>query len=165
MWHRNSPVNHVAQRPRAAGPSGYERGFSEDPSYFHAPQGVMGSPRFGLAQNGFQGKRQNFKAQERHLHQEQYHNLGNGMSNLTLDGGVRTRTNAMTFPRMPNSGQSPNARHQFAQNIGPPPSPPRRWICRPTSGTSGMYEKQQVKQVYQIKSHVPQNLSDPGFQQ
>ncbi|KAK2991443.1 hypothetical protein RJ640_028526 [Escallonia rubra] len=166
MSYRNSAGNHVVHRPRPAGPSGYEKGFFEDPNSFHGhrPRGVMDTPRFAGPHNEFQGNRLNFRAQERTLYQEQYNNLRNGMSNMAIEGSIRTRSPAVMAPRMPNSGQVLNTRHQFVQNAGPPPSPPTRWISKLSGGNSGMNEKQ-VKKVYQVKSRVSQNSTDNGFQQ
>lgn len=87
------------------------------------------------------------------------------MSGLTVDGGSRSRHDAMAPMQMPNPGQSPNLRQQYMQNIGPPPSPPSRWISRSTVGTTSVKQDKQVKQVYQIKSRTSQNISDSGSQQ
>ncbi|KAK3009578.1 hypothetical protein RJ639_014266 [Escallonia herrerae] len=164
--YRNSAGNHVVHRPRPAGPSGYEKGFFEDPNSFHGhrPRGVMDTPRFAGPHNEFQGNRLNFRAQERILYQEKYNNLRNGMSNMAIEGASRTRSPAVMAPRMPNSGQVLNTHHQFVQNVGPPPSPPTRWISKFSAGNSGMNEKQ-VKKVYQVKSRVSQSSTDNGFQQ
>ncbi|KAK3020390.1 hypothetical protein RJ639_046123, partial [Escallonia herrerae] len=150
MSYRNSAGNHVVYRPRPAGPSGYEKGFFEDPNSFHGhhPRGVMDTPRFAGPHNEFQGNRLNFRAQERTLYEEQYNNLRNGMSNMAIEGAIRTRSPAVMALRMPNSGQVLNTRHQFVQNVAPPPSPPTRWISKFSAGNSGMNEKQ-VKKVYQ----------------
>ncbi|KAK2997952.1 hypothetical protein RJ639_026489, partial [Escallonia herrerae] len=166
MSYRNSAGNHVVYRPRPAGPSGYEKGFFEDPNSFHGhhPRGVMDTPRFAGPHNEFQGNRLNFRAQERTLYEEQYNNLRNGMSNMAIEGAIRMRSPAVMALRMPNSGQVLNTRHQFVQNVAPPPSPPTRWISKFSAGNSGMNEKQ-VKKVYQVKSRVSQNSSDNGFQQ
>lgn len=163
--HRNYPSNHATYRPRAAGPLGYETRFSKDPNYYHAPEGIVRSPKPGYASNGYQGNRQNFKAQERSSYQEQYLNIGNGMSSMTIDGGARSRQHATTPMRMPNPGQLPNLQQQFIENIGPPPAPPSRWISGSTVGTTSMKQDKQVKQVYQIKSRTSQVIPDSGSQQ
>lgn len=165
MLHRNYPSNHAPYRPRAAGPLGYEPRFPKDPKYYHAPEAIVRSPKPSYVSNGYQGNRQNFKTQERFSYQDQYLNIGNGMSNLTIDGGARSRQHTTTPMRMPNPGQAPNLQQQFVQNIGPPPSPPSRWISRSTVGTTSMKQDKQIKQVYQIKSRAPQNISDSGSQQ
>lgn len=165
MLHRNHPNNNATYRPRAVGPLGYDPRFSKDPVYYHTPEGIVRSPKPSYASNGYQGNKQNFKAQERFSYQEQYLNIGNGMSNLTIDGGARSQQNAVMPMRMPNPGQSPNVRQQFMQNVGPPPSPPSRWIARSTVGTTSMKQDKQIKQVYQIKSRTSQNMSDSGLQQ
>lgn len=164
MLHQNHPSNQTTYKPRAAGPLGYETRFSNNPNYYYAPEGTVRSPKPNYASNGYQGNKQNFKAQERVSYQEKLLNIGNGMSSLTVDG-ARNRPNAMTPMRMPNPGQSSNPQQQFIQNIGPPPSPPSRWISRSTVGTTSMKQDKQIKQVYQIKNRTPQNISDSGSQQ
>ncbi|KAL8117034.1 hypothetical protein AgCh_023282 [Apium graveolens] len=163
--HRNYPSNHATYRPRAAGPLGYEPRFSKDPNYYHAPEGIVRSPKPSYASNGYQGTRQNFKGQERFSYQDQCLNIGNGMSSLTMDGGGRSRQHIAAPMRMPNPGQSPNLQQQFVQNIGPPPSPPSRWISGSTVGTTSIKQEKQVKQVYQIKSRTSQGIPDSISQQ
>ncbi|XP_059649372.1 5'-3' exoribonuclease 4 isoform X2 [Cornus florida] len=175
MPYRNSPSNHVINRQRPAGPSWYERGFDDDLDQYHGnnkyPRGIMGNPRSAPSPYDLQGNRQNFRGQEKYMYQEQYEDLRNGLSGMTIEAGARTRPQAMISPRMPNSGQLPNIRHQFVQNIGPPPSPPTKWINRPMAGNIGTNFRQeetlsatmgekQVKKVYQVK-----NLSDLGHRQ
>ncbi|CAK9176210.1 unnamed protein product, partial [Ilex paraguariensis] len=171
---RNAQGNHVINRTRPAGSSGYEKSFCEDQSYlcgYDNPRGIMRSPRFAISPYELQSNRQNFKAQDRYLHQEQHHKLRNGMSALTLESGVRTRPHAALSPRMPNSGPLPNMNHQFDQNIRTPPPPPSEWINKPAAAYNGIYFRQvetssavgnekQVKMVYQVKSRSP-NLSHP----
>ncbi|TQD92994.1 hypothetical protein C1H46_021474 [Malus baccata] len=181
----NYPVN----RPRPAGPSGYESGFREEAKYGNSfnPQVMMIRPRF-LASNGMQGDRQNFRAQERVQYQEQsfrtqervqyqeqYDNLRTAMSSLTVQGSVRTRSPAAAPPGMPNSGYQANHQHQFVQNMGALPSPPTKWISKEPTGNGGLfvrqqetgyggaYEQPQVK-VYQVKTRAPQDMSDRGDQ-
>lgn len=188
---QNSPGNHVTNRPRPAGPLGYERGsfeqmnyrsilgnnvvnkprppglsgygaFIEEPNYFngyHNTRGMLGGQGCASPTIELQGNRQNFRAQYRYPPQDQYENLRNGMSALIVEGGGRTRPNATLSPRMPNSGQSSNVRHQHLPNIGPLPSPPSNWINKPTAGTASGYEKQ-VKKVYQVKTRPTQNSSE-----
>ncbi|XP_057499865.1 5'-3' exoribonuclease 4-like [Actinidia eriantha] len=189
--HRNSASNHVNNKPRAAGPSGNGRGYIEDPSPYYGnynqPKAIAGTPRPALTpyvlqgnkQNfkrqdryshqeqhvispyKMQGNKQNFKTQNRYLHQEQHDKLRNGMSALTIEE-IRTKPQAL----MPNSGQFPNIRNQFVQNVSPFPSPTPKWITRPSVGNTGTYYKQQqkspaatyekqVKRVYQAKSREP----------
>ncbi|KAB2629826.1 5'-3' exoribonuclease 4 [Pyrus ussuriensis x Pyrus communis] len=178
----NYPVN----RPRPAGPSGYEGGFREEAKYGNSfnPQVMMTRPRFP-ASNGMQGDRQNFRAQERVQYQEQsfrtqervqyqeqYHNLRTAMSSLTVQGSVRTRSPAAAPPGMPNSGYQANHQHLFVQNMGALPSPPTKWISKEPTGNGGLYARQQetgyggayeqpqVEKVYQVKTRVPQDVSD-----
>lgn len=182
----NYPVN----RPRPAGPSGYERGFREEPNYGNSfnPQGIMARPRFPYS-NGVQGdgqsfrtqeriqnQEQSFRAQERAQSQEQYRNLRTGMSSLTMEESVRTRSPVVVQPRMPNSGYSTNPHHQFVQNMGALPSPPPKWINKESSANGGFYARQQetgyggpyeqqVKKVYQVKTRAPQDVSNSGNQE
>lgn len=174
----NYPVN----RPRPAGPSGYERGFREEPKYGNSlnPQGIMARPRFPSS-NGMQGDRQSFRAQERIQYQEQsfrtqervqyqeQYDIRTGMSSLTMEPAV-------VSPGMPNSGYNTNLQQQFVQNMGALPSPPTKWINKESTangglylrqqepGYGGAYEQQQVKKVYQVKTRPPQDISDPGNQ-
>lgn len=167
--HRNWQNNHLLQRPRQ--PSGYGRGFYDDSNYVNGHHNPRGSNMYELQQGN---NRQNFKGQERYssYEEQQYHqNLTNGISSLTIDGGVRMRTQAAAVVpqahRMPNPrGQvASSSRHQFVQNLAPPPSPPPTWIGRPVvPGSTGMHEKQ-VKKVYLAKSRLPQSCSDPGLPQ
>lgn len=166
---RNSPGNHVTSMPRAAGPSGFGRGFTKDlaPYYGNHNQSraIMGAPRSALSPYELQGNRQNFRTLDRNLNQEQNRNLNAGMSALTIEE-VRTRPHAVISSRMPNSGQFPNNQSQYSQNIALLPSPPSKWIIRPPPGNNGMHYKQQqtssaatfekqVKKVYQAKGLVP----------
>ncbi|PQQ11425.1 5-3 exoribonuclease 4 [Prunus yedoensis var. nudiflora] len=182
---RNFPGNYPVNRPRPAGPSGYERGFREEAKYGNSftPQGIMARPRFPSS-NGMQDDRQSFRAQERVQYQEQsfrtqervqyqeqYHSLRTGVSSLTMEESVRTRSPAGQ-PGMPNSGYSTNPQHQFAQ--GALPSPPPKWINKESTANGGLYnrqretgfgrayEQQPVKKVYQVKTRAPQDMSDAG---
>lgn len=158
--YRNSQSNHVIiNRPRAAGPSGYGKGFIDNSSPYYGnynnPRAITGPPRSAPSQYEFQGNRQNIKAQDRYSRA--------GMSALTIDE-VRTRPQAMMSLMTPNSGQLPNNGNQFVQNMASLPSPPPKWINRPP-GSSGMYYDQQkstastyeaqVKKVYQVKGLAP----------
>ncbi|KAK9292256.1 hypothetical protein L1049_020220 [Liquidambar formosana] len=178
--YRNFPSNYTVNRTRPAGPSGYERGFSEDLSYYNGhynnPRGIMGSPRFPPNPNQMQGNRQNFRTQDRFTYQEETDNLRTGMSALKMEESVRTRPQAVMSPRMPNSGHSPNLHNQFVQNVGPLPAPPPKWINKPAAVNGSTYHRQQdtasvgsyekqVRQVYQVKTRGPQNQSDSGYQQ
>ncbi|GLT90518.1 hypothetical protein SLE2022_084460 [Rubroshorea leprosula] len=140
----NIPSNYISNRPRPAGPSGYERGFSNERNYFYGQhsyqQGIMGNPRYPFSSNGTQGGRNNFRGQDRSPYQEHYHDY-----------------------------------HQVVQGMGRLPSPPTKWTNRTDSGNAGIdykqetmyggaYEKQ-VKKVYQVKTQVPQGMTDPENQQ
>ncbi|XP_024187352.1 5'-3' exoribonuclease 4 isoform X2 [Rosa chinensis] len=182
-YNGNYPVN----RPRPAGPSGYERGFREEPNYGNSfnPQGIMARPRAPYS-NGVQGDRQSFRTQERTQYQEQsfrgqeriqyqeqYRNMRTGMSSLTMEGSVRTRSPVVAQPGMPNSGYSTNPHQQFVQNMGALPPPPTKWINKEFGANGGIYGRhqetgyggpyeQQVKKVYQVKTRPPQDLPNSG---
>ncbi|KAL3537892.1 hypothetical protein ACH5RR_001258 [Cinchona calisaya] len=150
MTYRSTLGNNMVNKPRPPGPSGYG-GFIEQSNYFNGynnARGILGGQAYASPE--FSGNKQNFRAQFRYPPQHQHHNLRNGMSALTIEGGTQTRPNAALSPRMPNSGQSPHMRHHYVQSIGPPPSPPSKWISKPSSGTALGFEKQ-VKKVYQVK--------------
>lgn len=170
---RNVPGYYTVNRPRPAGPSGYEGGFFDDSSYHgccNSSQGITGVPRFSPSSNGVQGQRNNLKTQDRLYHQEQYQDLRTGMSALSMEETVRSRAHADP-QRMPNSGYSPNRRNQFVQNTGVLPSPPTKWINRPANGNGGMYYRQegnsggvyekQVKKIYQVKAQGSSETPDP----
>lgn len=202
-YSRNIPGNHVLSRPRPAGLSGYEggfydqmsrrnlspnhrsrfpgpagraSGFFEDP-YFPSncmPRGASGNPRYAPSPYELQNTRQNFRMQDRHSYQDQYHSMRNEMSVLTIESGARTRPYS-TVPRMPNSGQLSDVHPPpFTQNVGPLPSPPLQWINKPARGATAMYIKhqetstgmgydKQVKQVYQIKSRPTSTPQVPEY--
>lgn len=176
---RNFPGHYPVNRSRPAGPSGYERGFRQDQNSYYDnsfnPQGIMARPRYPVS-NGSQGDRQNFRTPDRMHNQEQYRNLRTGMATLTLEENVRARSPAVMSPGMPNSGNSGNMSHQFLQNMGALPAPPSNWIDKTVTTNGGMYVRQQetisggahekqTKKVYQVKTRVSQDLSDPGDQE
>ncbi|XP_055835071.1 5'-3' exoribonuclease 4 isoform X1 [Solanum dulcamara] len=141
-YSRNFPGNHVLNRPRPAGPSGYEggfydqmshrnlspnhrprfpgpagraSGFFEDPTYFPCnfmPRGESGNPRYAPSPYELQNTRQNFRMQDRHSYQDQYYSMRNEMSVLTIESGARSMPYS-TVARMPNFGQ--------LSNVCPPP--------------------------------------------
>lgn len=177
--YRNSP-NIMNNRPRPAGPSGYERGFTQDYlfAHDHYPRGNPNS-RSGPPFN--ESNRQNLRMEERLPLQERYHNLRSGFSNMTIEEGSRFRNQAgMMQPRMPNTlGFNQMYPQQHPQTSGPPPRPPANWIDKPVMmiGNAAMYHKQetfslagggnekQVRKVYQARSRSPQNPSDSGLPQ
>ncbi|CAH9095002.1 unnamed protein product [Cuscuta europaea] len=131
---------------------GQDRLFHQDQNH-----GLKGGT---LAANEFQGNRQSFRGQDRLLHQhDQSHSLRCGMSALTLEGSGRMRQQTTLSPRLPNLQPHPIGNNY----IGPLPSPPPRWIARPTFG-GGMNSKQQetskhekqVKMMYQVKPRPTQ---------
>lgn len=169
---RNSPGSYPVTRSRPAGPSGYERGFRQDPNaycdnYF-TPQGHMGRPRFPVS-NGTQ----NFRTPDRTHNQEQHRNMRAGMSALTMEDNVRARSPALMSPRMPNSGTSSNTFRQFLQNTSALPAPPPKWIDKAVTANGGMYigrqetilHDRQAKKAYQIKTRTPPDSMNHGEQE
>lgn len=163
-----SPMGYsLSNRPRSGVSSGYGA-FIEDPRfnyYAHEnPRSIVGDQRCSVSANETHGNRHNYRAQFRCSSQEQHQYLRDGVSGLTIEGNGRLKANITTLsPRMPNSSQSHNTRPQIMQNFVALPSPPTKWISRPSTGTSsaaGLDKQAQVKKVYQIKSRSTQNLSD-----
>lgn len=191
--YRNMHSNHLVNRPRPAGPSGYEKGFNGDSNYhfgrYDNSQGEISSPQF-LSPNNLQGNRQNFRAQDRSTFQEQYRNLktteqnirvqdrlpyqgqfselSTEMSALTIEEGVRAKQPAVRASRMPTTADAMNTNNQFAQNKSPP-APPSKWIEKQATGNAGIsvsagtYEKT-MKKVYQVKMQQHLGSSDHEFQ-
>lgn len=89
------PSNYVVNRPRPAGPSGYEKGFNGDSNYYYGhydnPRGALSIPRFPPSPNNMQGNRQNFRVQDRSTFQDQYRNSRTGMSALTTEQNFRVQ--------------------------------------------------------------------------
>lgn len=171
--------NYAVTRPRPAGPSANERGYVDDPRHnygnYNYPHGMTGNPRAPFSTNGMQGSRHNYRPQERFQYHDQYHDFRTEMSALRIDESTRSNTPAAMPSRMQSPGYSGNSNQQLLQNMGPPPSPPNNWIYRVMAGdaatysihesaSSGAYEKQQVKKVYQIKARPPHE-ADPLNQQ
>ncbi|XP_016549725.1 5'-3' exoribonuclease 4 isoform X2 [Capsicum annuum] len=138
MSRRNLSSNH---RPHFPGPAGRASGFFEDPSYFpnnFMPRGASGNSRYAPSPYELRNTRQNFRMQDRHSYLDQYHGMRNEMSVLTIESGAITGPYS-TLPRMSNSGQLSNVRpHPFTQNVGPLPSPPLQWINKPARGATPM---------------------------
>ncbi|XWS58302.1 hypothetical protein CRYUN_Cryun08bG0022500 [Craigia yunnanensis] len=126
----DDPNHYYSSRPRATGLSGYERVYGDRPNYYgqyNHPQDIMGNPRHPSS-NGMQVNRNNFRAQDRLQNQECYHDLRTGMSALTFEGSGRGRAHAEMSSRMPNSGYSQNLDRRSEQNTGALPTPPTKWI-------------------------------------
>ncbi|XP_024960977.1 5'-3' exoribonuclease 4 isoform X2 [Cynara cardunculus var. scolymus] len=151
--YQNGPGNNLQHRPRPAGPSGHGRYSNEDPNFYHGypnPRSVMPRPRFGVSPpNHMQANRPNSNT-----YQDQYQDLRNGMSALTMESGTRNRQFPVRMPQLQNLNN---------HNHGPLPSPPSTWINRlPMGADIGPWSYQkQVKNIYTIKTRVSQN-SDPG---
>ncbi|GKV07341.1 hypothetical protein SLEP1_g19135 [Rubroshorea leprosula] len=177
-YHNNIPSNYISGRPRPAGPAGYERGFINERNYYNGhhsnEQGIMGNPRYLFSSNGSKGSRNNHRGHDR-PYQEHYHDSRTGMSALTLDSSINGRAPAEMSSRMPNARSSQYLEHQVVQGMGPLPSPLTKWISRTGSGNAGVDFKQetmyggaykkQVKKVYQVKTRVPQEVTDSEKQQ
>ncbi|KAJ4957324.1 hypothetical protein NE237_014107 [Protea cynaroides] len=167
--HRNFH-NQTANRPRPAGPSGYERGFPQDLNYYNGHynplQGAVTSSRTAPVFHEVQDNRQNFRTQDGLPYQEQY-NLHTGLAALTFEEEMRFRPHH----GVPSIGYSPNLQHSTGWNVGSPPLPPTNWIAREGTRNADMYCRQQEssshvekqpKKVYQIKTRAPQETSNPG---
>ncbi|KAL9450728.1 hypothetical protein AB3S75_012456 [Citrus x aurantiifolia] len=172
--YRNFQGNYAnaVTRLRPAAPSGHERGYGDESRYnygnYNYPQGMRGNSRFPVPSNGMQGNQHHARMQERFQHQD----LGTGMSALAIEESTRSRPPIVMLSRVQNSGYSGNPSQQFLPNMGPLPPPPNNWINRAAAGepamynghesaSGGAYEKQQVKKVYQIKTRLPYETSDP----
>ncbi|KAH9754308.1 5'-3' exoribonuclease 4 [Citrus sinensis] len=172
--YRNFQGNYAnaVTRLRPAAPSGHERGYGDESRYnygnYNYPQGMRGNSRFPVPSNGMQGNQHHARMQERFQHQD----LGTGMSALAIEESTRSRPPIVMLSRVQNSGYSGNPSQQFLPNMGPLPPPPNNWINRAVAGepamynghesaSGGAYEKQQVKKVYQIKTRLPYETSDP----
>ncbi|GMI65253.1 ACC INSENSITIVE 1, ETHYLENE INSENSITIVE 5, EXORIBONUCLEASE 4, exoribonuclease 4 [Hibiscus trionum] len=186
----NSSSNYNSIRPRPAGPSGYERGFLDDPNYYNSsrpraagpssyergygnganyhgqynhPQGILGNPRHPSS-NGMQ-IRNNFRGQDRLHNQEWNSDLNAGMSALTFEGSGRGRAHAKSS-KMPNSGCSQNLDLRSEKYTGSPPTPPNTWISKAVNVNTRKQENassganEKQKKVYQIKSR-PQGVTGP----
>ncbi|XP_010674890.1 5'-3' exoribonuclease 4 isoform X2 [Beta vulgaris subsp. vulgaris] len=151
MPHPNHPGNPLFNRPRPAGPSGYERGYYDDSNYYngqhHMPRPMSNGHRPPYESRG-----------SRHNDRD----LGAAMSNLTL-GGIRNRPPAMMRSRNQNTGPTPmpNQQNSYVQNVGQLPSPPMNWINRPEAGNNMHFRQQQMssqkqlRPLYQAKTQRP----------
>ncbi|KAL6008139.1 5'-3' exoribonuclease 4 [Asimina triloba] len=169
--------NNMINKPRPAGPFGYEGGFTPDPNYYshghqHHIRGMIHPSRSAPSSHEFQGSRPSLR-QER-LPQEQVHDMRGGMLNLTIEDGTiyHQQQQYGMMPRMPNIGPMQHP-HQHVRNTPPPPRPPTDWIDKPVSGNMGNYYWQesappggyerQVRKVYQPRTRPPQCPSDYGY--
>ncbi|XVF42121.1 hypothetical protein PTKIN_Ptkin01aG0334700 [Pterospermum kingtungense] len=144
-YERGYSSHYYSSRPRVAGSSGYDRGYGDGPSYYgqynHAP-GILGNPRHP-SPNGMQVNRNNFRAQDRLQNQERYHDLRTGMSSLTFEGSGKGKVHAEMSSRMPGSGYSKNLDCRSERNTGAPPKPPTMWINKAENVNAGTYLKQE----------------------
>ncbi|CAK9314892.1 unnamed protein product [Citrullus colocynthis] len=184
-YSRNFPGPPMFSRPRQVGPSGYETGYVEDPNYnyshYNNYQGASGRPRYSPSSNGMPGDKQSSRGNDRVQHQERYNNVRTGMSSLTIEESVRSRSSDMLtpvpppamLPKMLNVGNSANEQN-FSQATGALPSPPHKWINRAPSASiiyarqlesfPGVNEKQ-AKQMYLAKTPASQSGSGSGSRQ
>ncbi|KAG4111507.1 hypothetical protein ERO13_D13G108500v2 [Gossypium hirsutum] len=135
----DDPSLSYSSRPRAAGLSG-GRGYSDGPNYYgqyNHLNGVMANPRHPSS-NGMQVNRNNFLAQDRLHHQERYHDLRTGMSALSFEGSGRGAIHVEMSSRMPNPGYLRNLDHRSEQNTISPPIP-TKWINMPENINAGTY--------------------------
>ncbi|KNA09594.1 hypothetical protein SOVF_152220 [Spinacia oleracea] len=141
---QNHPGNNTFNRPRPAGPVGYERGYYDDRSYY-GPRPMANGYRAPYEPRGI---RQNDRLPHRGGGGGDDRDLGVAMSNLTLGGGIRNRPPAEMRPRMQQN------------NFGQLPSPPINWINRPETGNNMHFRQQEMspqnqhRQVYQVKTQV-----------
>lgn len=172
---RNFPGYYAVNRPRPAGPSGYERGFSEDPHHYgnyNHNQSVVGNSRYPPSSNGWQGSKQHARIVDRSQNQEQYRNLRNGMSALAVEDKIKQ--NVPMVLRTPSPGHSLLTPDQAMQNVGLPPPPPTKWIKKASAGNGVHREQQgavaggalekQLKTVYQVKTRVSNEMSGMEIQ-
>lgn len=158
MPYQNHQGNHMVNRPRPAGPVGYERGYYDDSNYSyghrHMPRPMSNGYRLPYEPRGS-------RHMDRSSHRDDDRDLGAAMSNLTL-GGTRNRPPASMRPRMQNTGHMPmpmpNQQNNYVQNVGQLPSPPINWINRPEARNNMHFRQQetspqkQVRQSYQVKT-------------
>lgn len=141
---QNHPGNNTFNRPRPAGPVGYERGYYDDRNYY-GPRPMANGYRAPYEPRGI---RQNDRLPHRGGGGGDDRDLGVAMSNLTLGGGIRNRPPAEMRPRMQQN------------NFGQLPSPPINWINRPETGNNMHFRQQEMspqnqhRQVYQVKTQV-----------
>ncbi|KAK9691790.1 hypothetical protein RND81_09G220400 [Saponaria officinalis] len=154
--HRNHTGGHMFNRPRPAGPAGYERGFNDDTNYYYGqhnhqvPRPLPNGPRLPYDPRG-----------GRYNGREDDRDLRAAMSNLTMDGS-RNR------PYSPQVLMRPRAQNNFGQNLNQPPSPPVKWINRPEVGNNMYFrhqetlphQPQQLRPTYQVRSQKPQTSAD-----
>ncbi|PIA44909.1 hypothetical protein AQUCO_01700467v1 [Aquilegia coerulea] len=138
--------NHTVNRPRPAGPSGYERGYAQDPNYYYAnntPRGTISISRSTPSFNEIRNE-QNYRTPERYQYQDQY-NLPGGMSSLTIQERA-SYPHPVIPPRVSNVLYSPSPQQIHVQYVVQPPRPPTTWIDKPFYGKSGVYVQQQEGQ-------------------
>ncbi|GMG99626.1 hypothetical protein Nepgr_001466 [Nepenthes gracilis] len=168
---QNFTGNHIVNRLRPSGPSGYERGYYDDINHYygyHNANRLVGLSRF--PPHDIRSNRHNTKAQYWLSHKDDLRDIRVAMSSMTVDG-VATRPPGPMRPRIPNTDHFPNMQNHFASNGRSLPAPPMKWI-RPRSGNNSVHGQQQeevheklVKQVYQVKNRGPEGPADSASRQ
>ncbi|KAF6162771.1 hypothetical protein GIB67_029040 [Kingdonia uniflora] len=150
--------NQIQYRHRPAGPSGYERGFTQDTNSYYGPPppraGSISNSRSDLSFNDFQGKHpQNVRA-----YHGQYHNVQKGMASMSIEHRPRT-----SHPGYPHQ----NVVHQQWPHTNWVDKPiyenAKMYVRREENMTSGGYESQ-VKGMVQHRVRT-QKAPPPGYQQ
>ncbi|KAF5176481.1 5'-3' exoribonuclease, partial [Thalictrum thalictroides] len=163
-YRHHIPNNHTINRPRPAGPSGYERGYAQDPNYYASNtsrssiSNSRSAPTFNETWN-----EQNYRIPERSQYQDQY-NLPGGMSSLTIQERP-IYPHPVIQPRVPNVLYSPSPPQMSVQYVVQPPRPPTTWIDKPFYGNPGVYARQQEKGNPGVYARQQEGVSPRGYQQ
>lgn len=136
---RYSPNNQTASRHRPSGPSGHERGYTQDPNYLYGqhnsnPRGnIISSSRSAPPAFMELPRGHNFRTQDQFAYVEQQDHILH----------TAPIPHAGVSPRMLMPGHMSNQHQQFYQNVSQPPKPPTNWIDKQAYGNTGMYMRQQ----------------------
>ncbi|KAL2325426.1 hypothetical protein Fmac_024484 [Flemingia macrophylla] len=152
-----SPVHHTMNKVRS---NGYEKYYGEKTSGYYGQynhHGTMTRPRYGG-----QNDRQNFKIPDRLQHLEQFHNVKNEFSALTMKEGERPWSSSS---RHPNSRPITDLQPGFVQKVGPSTPPPKCTNKAPPmngmntrnqkAGLGAAARDKQTKKVYKVKTRQP----------
>lgn len=139
------PKNHTVNRPRPAGPSGYEGGYTQDANYYNGnhnnPRGVINNSRPAPPYNNGMWNGQNYTMQDQSQYHDHY-NLLAGMSSLKIDERS-SYPPPMMQPQMPSAPYLPTVQQMPGQYVGQSPVPPTTWFDKPVYGNPGFYPPQQ----------------------
>ncbi|RZC80870.1 hypothetical protein C5167_043436 [Papaver somniferum] len=136
---RYPPNNQTASRHRPSGPSGHERGYTQDPNYLYGqhnsnPRGnIISSSRSAPPAFMELPRGHNFRTQDQFAYVEQQDHILH----------TAPIPHAGVSPRMLMPGHMSNQHQQFYQNVSQPPKPPTNWIDKQAYGNTGMYMRQQ----------------------